>query len=87
MEERPVIDESREKVRFRVADLIHPHPARVLLELFQELHLDGEIVEQTNDGAALFLIVRVPGLSESVIVPLDKTQPIETSPSEPAAHI
>ncbi len=72
------------KVRFLVADLIHPHPARVLVEMFQNLDLEGEIAAATTDGEAPFLVVRVPGLSEPVIVPLDKTRPVEPAGCGPA---
>ncbi len=63
------------RVRFRIADLIHPHPGRVLLELFQHRTLEGEVAAETSDGEAPYLIVRVAGLNEPVIVPLHKTQP------------
>ncbi|HKI30883.1 MAG TPA: hypothetical protein VKA46_03385 [Gemmataceae bacterium] len=64
-------------VRFRVADLIHPHPARVLMELFEGLNLEGEVAAGTTDGETPYLVVRVAGLADPVIVPLDKTQPAE----------
>jgi hypothetical protein len=66
----------RNKVRFRVTDLVHPHPARALLELFRELDLEGEVTAETSDGEAPYLVVRVPGLSDAVIVPLEKTQAV-----------
>jgi hypothetical protein len=81
-EDRPVNNVPRQKVRFRITDLIHPHPARVLLELFRDLRLEGEVADQTNDGDTPFLVVRVDGLSETVIVPLDKTQPPEPAASD-----
>ncbi|HEX5271024.1 MAG TPA: hypothetical protein VFW33_11070 [Gemmataceae bacterium] len=65
------------KVCFQVTDLVNPQPARVLLELFQHLQLEGEVAGETTDGKDPFLVVRVPGLSEPVIVPLAKTWPAE----------
>jgi hypothetical protein len=72
-------------VRFRVCDLIHPPPARVLLEMFQNYCIEGEVAAVTTDGEASFFVVRVSGVTDPVIVPLDKTQPVETTPIESAA--
>jgi hypothetical protein len=59
-------------VRFRVGDLVHPRPVQVLLELFQHLSLEGEVVTTTSDGELPHFVVRVAGLSEAVIVPQEK---------------
>ena len=64
-------------VRFLLSDLIHPHPSRVLAEMFQNLSLEGEVAARTSDGEGPYLLVRVEGLAEPVIVPLDKTEPAE----------
>ena len=74
------------KVRFLVTDLIHPHPARVLAELFRDLDLEGEVAASTDDGEAPFLVVRIAGVSEPVIVPLDKVRPVEPAGCAPAAR-
>jgi hypothetical protein len=68
-----VDDRSNRTVRFRVGDAVHPRPVQVLLELFRGLSLEGEVVASTTDGGTPFLVVRVSGLSEAVIVPLAKT--------------
>ena len=60
-------------VRFRVGDVVHPRPVQVLLELFRHLSLEGEVVTTTSDGELPYLVVRVAGLSEAVIVPQEKT--------------
>jgi len=60
-------------VRFQVGDVVHPRPVQVLLELFQHLSLEGEVVASTTDGELPYLVVRVAGLAEAVIVPLEKT--------------
>jgi hypothetical protein len=39
------------------------------MELFRHLHLEGEVVAATSDGEAAYLVVRVAGLGEAVIVP------------------
>jgi hypothetical protein len=64
-------------VRFVVSDLVHPHPARVLMEIFQHLCLEGEVAAETTDGETAHLVVRVEGLADPVIVPLHKTQPAD----------
>ncbi len=73
-------------VRFRVTDLIHPPPARVLLEMFQNYCIEGEVAAVTTDGEVSYFVVRVNGVTDPVIVPLDKTQPVEDGNYEPAAQ-
>jgi hypothetical protein len=60
-------------VRFRVGDVVHPCPVQVLMELFRDLSLEGEVVTVTTDGVMLYLVVRVAGLPEALIVPWEKT--------------
>lgn len=60
-------------ISFRVGDVIHPRPVQVLLELFRQLRLEGEVVATTTDGETPYLVVRVPGLDEALIVPRDRT--------------
>jgi hypothetical protein len=71
------VENEPRKVRFVVTSLIHPHPERVLLEIFRDHELEGEVEALTDDGEAPFLVVRVPGVREPVIVPFDKTRPAE----------
>jgi hypothetical protein len=66
-------DLSNRTVRIRVGDVVHPRPLQVLLELFRQLSLEGEVVAATTDGSTPYFVVRVRGLSEPVIVPLAKT--------------
>jgi hypothetical protein len=56
-----------------VEDVVHPRPVQVLLELFRHLNLEGEVVAATTDGETQYLVVRVAGLEEPVIVPKHKT--------------
>jgi hypothetical protein len=72
-------------VRFLVTDLVHPPPARVLMEMFQQLRLEGEVAAATSDGRTSFLVVRIAGLADPVIVPLDKTQSVDHAPCPSAA--
>jgi hypothetical protein len=64
-------------VRFRVGDIIHPNPGQVLCKLYEGNPLHGEVIAVTNDGtqSANYLVVRVQGLDEPVIVPIAKTSP------------
>jgi len=59
-------------VNFLVRDVIHPHPVEVLVELFQDCPLQGDVIATTNDGreSNTYLVVRVPNLSEPVIIPV-----------------
>jgi hypothetical protein len=61
-------------VRFRVRDLIYPHPLEVLLKMFPDLHVEGEVAGRTNDGDKPFLLVRLKELPYPVIVPLAKAE-------------
>lgn len=64
------MDEMRNTtVRFPVAEVLHPRPAQVLMELFRLLFLEGTILAETTDGQETFLVVRVPGVSEPLIIP------------------
>jgi hypothetical protein len=70
----PAVDDLGNKsVRFQVGDVVHPRPVQVLTELFRDLSLEGEVVASTTDGETTYVVVRVAGLSEAVIVPLTKT--------------
>ena len=68
-------------VKFLIKDIVHPHPLQVLCDLYEKNQLQGEVVAITNDGQEPcgFLVVKVHGLSEPVIVPTIKT----TSPQIP----
>jgi hypothetical protein len=68
----------RKRVRFQVLDVVHPDPVEVLLDLFKNLALEGEVVAETTDGAAEFVVVRIAGYDEPFIVPLDRTQPAQS---------
>ncbi len=60
-------------VRFKVADVVHPRPLQVLLELFRHYSLEGEIVAATSDGETRYVVCRVAGLEDAVIVARDRT--------------
>ena len=64
-------------VQFLVRDIIHPHPAEVLYELFQNSTLEGEVIATTDDGREPnnFVVVRVANVSEPIIVPAHSVFP------------
>jgi hypothetical protein len=64
-------------VQFLVRDIIHPHPVEVLCELYQHNQLEGEVIATTDDGRQPngYLVVRVPNVSEPVIVPAQSVRP------------
>jgi hypothetical protein len=65
-------------VQFQIRDIIHPYPVQVLSQLYQQKRLCGEVIAVTTDGQQreTFLVVRVPGVDEPVIVPTQKTSPL-----------
>lgn len=69
-------------VQFQVRDVIHPRPTEVLMELFRTLTLEGQVVAETTDGESDFLVVRVKGLKEALIIPLARIAP--SRPLSPA---
>ena len=62
-------------VEFQVGDIVHPLPVEVFRELFAKNRLEGEVVAVTDDGLnpKSLLVVRVSGMREPAIVPVEKT--------------
>ena len=65
------------KVRFRIEDVYHPNGAEVLWELYRGRFLQGELLAVTDDGRepGNFLVLRVQGIHEPVLLPADKALP------------
>jgi hypothetical protein len=63
-------------VKFRITDAIHPRPEQILLELFGGRCLQGQVVAE-SDGLAdeRFVVLRVDGLSEPVVLRVEATTP------------
>jgi len=60
-------------VGFQIKDIVHPDPVHVLSALYEQRQVQGEIVAVTNGGREpCFLVVKVCGLNEAVIVPKGK---------------
>lgn len=64
-------------VHFLVRDIVHPHPASVMWDLYQSNCLQGEVLAETDDGRqeARFLVVKVRGLAEPVIIRAELARP------------
>ena len=62
-------------VEFQLRDIVHPGPDDVLWRLYGAHVLKGEVVAVTDDGGepGSFLVVRVSGLGEPVIVRAENT--------------
>jgi hypothetical protein len=57
-------------VNFRIADVYFPDPTEVLLQLHASDVLQGRVVDTSDGGkqAEAFVVVRVDGLEQPVIV-------------------
>ena len=55
-------------VRFRIGEVVHPHPAQLLYALFRDVPIEGKVVTHTSDGTNPLLVVRVSGFGELVII-------------------
>jgi hypothetical protein len=62
-------------VFFRLLDVHHPKPAEVMHQLNAHTCLQGEVLAVTNDGRSpdRYLVVRVDGLPDPVLVPVVKS--------------
>jgi hypothetical protein len=60
------------RVQFAVSEIVHPSLAEVLCELYSKNLLQGEVITTTKEGRQdeRYFVVRVPHLSEPVIVPV-----------------
>jgi hypothetical protein len=65
------------RVRFRIEDVLHPNGTAVLWELYRGQALHGELLAVTDDGRepGNFLVLRVPGVHEPVLLPAAKALP------------
>ncbi len=65
------------RIRFRIEDVYHPNGTEVLWELYRGRFLQGELLAVTDDGKkpGNFLVLRVQGIQEPVLLPADKALP------------
>jgi hypothetical protein len=62
------------KVQFRLQDATHPTAEELLRELFGNTVLEGDFVTHTDDGREAFLVVRVAGVEQPVLLPARKAR-------------
>lgn len=63
-------------VHFRICDVYLPEPVAVLQELYGEQLLQGTVLDVTESGQpdGSFVVVRVEGVADPVIVPTVRVQ-------------
>jgi hypothetical protein len=61
-------------VRFKISDVYHPDPARLLEELHGNETLEGEVLGLSDSGneKEAFVIVKVEPIDENIVVPTKK---------------
>jgi hypothetical protein len=64
-----------QRVRFKILDVYHPDPTKVLIDLHGDNLLTGTVVDLTESGMQqdAFVMVEVEGVDEPVIVPVALT--------------
>jgi hypothetical protein len=68
------VDWRNQRVRFKLRDIYHPDPAKVLIDLHGTDVLTGTVFDMTDSGqhAGVFIVVDVEGIEEPVIVPVEQ---------------
>jgi hypothetical protein len=63
-----------QKVQFKIRDVYHPDPIRVLLDLYGNDLLTGKVVTLSDSGMQknAFVVVEVEGIEELIIVPVER---------------
>lgn len=76
------------RIQFRIEDVLHPNGTAVLWELYRGHALHGELLAVTDDGRepGNFLVLRVPGVHEPVLLPAAKALP-HTEGGQPVADV
>jgi hypothetical protein len=64
-----------QRVRFKILNVYHPDPTKVLIDLHGDNLLTGTVVDLTESGMPqdAFVVVEVEGVGEPVIVPVALT--------------
>ena len=68
------MDLRNHRVRFKIRDVYHPDPARVLLDLHGNDLLIGTVIDLSDSGLQkdVFAVVEVKGIEDLVIVPVER---------------
>jgi hypothetical protein len=66
------MDFRNQRVRFKIRDVYHPDPMKLLCDLHVEDVIAGIVIDTTDSGRQVnaFVVVEVEGLAEPLIVPV-----------------
>jgi hypothetical protein len=69
-----MMDWLNRRVHFRICDVYHPDPTKVLVDLHGNDLLSGRVVDLSDSGLQrdVFVVVEVQGLEGPVIVPVER---------------
>jgi hypothetical protein len=60
-------------VRFRIVDIYIPDPLKILMNLHGRDFLQGQVIDLSDNGSEVFMVVAVEGIDQPVIVPAGRT--------------
>jgi hypothetical protein len=63
-----------QKVQFKIRDVYHPDPQKVLIDLHGDDLLTGKVIDLSDSGIQkdVFVVVEVEGVEEPLIVPIER---------------
>ena len=64
------------RVRFAIKDVYFPAPAMVLGKLYGDDVMSGHVVDVSDSGAEAdaFMVVKVEGIDEPIVVPVERVR-------------
>jgi hypothetical protein len=68
------MDLRNQRVQFKIRDIYHPDPTKVLMDLHGDDFLTGTVVDLSDSGLLkdAFALIGVEGIEEPVIVPVER---------------
>ncbi|MEO8258902.1 MAG: hypothetical protein ABI868_16265 [Acidobacteriota bacterium] len=67
----------KRRVSFRIMDIYIPDPATILINLHGHDILQGQVVDVSDNGTDVFMVVDVEGIDQPVIVPAGRISEVE----------
>jgi hypothetical protein len=63
-----------QRVQFKIRDVYHPDPQKVLIDLHGDDLLTGKVIDLSDSGIQkdAFVVVKVEGIEEPLIVPVER---------------
>lgn len=63
-----------QRVRFKIRDVYHPDPAKIMLDLHGNDLLTGKIIDLSNSGMQkdAFAVIEVEGIQDLLVVPIEQ---------------